>query len=216
VVGRYLFLLVCGGGWFCVVLVGFFVFVLFFLFLLFFFFFFRPENGSASAHQHGARALGVADRLPRHAAATQRDGDFGKPWRAPGSSSCSSIPMSSCMSASLMVYQAAAKAMPARTTASKAYVCKPDADEMAFASPTAECRSMAASAAPTDLTIEKFCGQQRSSAITEGATEVMKMVIARHVLEGATGLVLIPTTTSPPSGGEGHRGEGGPEQERLR
>jgi len=35
----------------------------------------------------------------------------------------------------------------------------------------------------TDLPIEKFWRQQRSFRITEGATEVMKMVIARHVLK---------------------------------
>ena len=32
----------------------------------------------------------------------------------------------------------------------------------------------------TDLPIEKFWRQRRSFRITEGATEVMKMVIARH------------------------------------
>jgi acyl-CoA dehydrogenase len=35
----------------------------------------------------------------------------------------------------------------------------------------------------TDLPIEKFWRQQRSSRTTGGATEVMKMVIARHVLK---------------------------------
>ena len=34
-----------------------------------------------------------------------------------------------------------------------------------------------------DLPIEKFWRQQRSYRITEGATEVMKMVIARNVLK---------------------------------
>ena len=35
----------------------------------------------------------------------------------------------------------------------------------------------------TDLPIEKFWRRQRSYRITEGATEVMKMAIARHVLK---------------------------------
>ena len=35
----------------------------------------------------------------------------------------------------------------------------------------------------TDLPIEKLWRQQRSYRITEGASEVMKMVIARHVLK---------------------------------
>ena len=35
----------------------------------------------------------------------------------------------------------------------------------------------------SNLPIEKFWRQQRSYRITEGATEVMKMVIARHVLK---------------------------------
>jgi acyl-CoA dehydrogenase len=34
----------------------------------------------------------------------------------------------------------------------------------------------------TDLPIERLWRQQRSYRITEGATEVMKMVIARHLL----------------------------------
>ncbi len=35
----------------------------------------------------------------------------------------------------------------------------------------------------TDLPIEKMWRQQRSYRITEGASEVMLMVIARHVLK---------------------------------
>jgi alkylation response protein AidB-like acyl-CoA dehydrogenase len=35
----------------------------------------------------------------------------------------------------------------------------------------------------TDLPIEKMWRQQRSYRITEGASEVMKMVVARHVLK---------------------------------
>jgi len=36
----------------------------------------------------------------------------------------------------------------------------------------------------TDLPIEKFCRQERSFRITEGASEVMRNMIARHVPSG--------------------------------
>ena len=54
---------------------------------------------------------------------------------------------------------------------------------MAFKAADNACRSTAASALTTDLPIEKMWRQQRSYRITEGASEVMKMVIARHVLK---------------------------------
>ena len=64
-----------------------------------------------------------------------------------------------------------------------AYVCKYFADEMAFKAADMCMQIHGGIALTTDLPIEKFWRQRRSFRITEGATEVMKMVIARHVLK---------------------------------
>jgi Acyl-CoA dehydrogenase, C-terminal domain len=64
-----------------------------------------------------------------------------------------------------------------------AYICKYFADEMAFKAADMCMQIHGGIALTTDLPIEKFWRQQRSLRITEGATEVMKMVIARHVMK---------------------------------
>ena len=64
-----------------------------------------------------------------------------------------------------------------------AYICKSNADEMAFRVVDRCMQIFGGMGLTTDLPIEKFWRQQRSYRITEGASEVMKMVIARHVLK---------------------------------
>ena len=64
-----------------------------------------------------------------------------------------------------------------------AYVAKYYADEMAFKAADQCMQIHGGIALTTDLPIEKMWRQQRSYRITEGASEVMKMVIARHVLK---------------------------------
>ena len=61
--------------------------------------------------------------------------------------------------------------------------CYQPSDEMAFKAADMCMQIHGGIALTTDLPIEKFWRQQRSFRITEGATEVMKMVIARHVLK---------------------------------
>jgi acyl-CoA dehydrogenase len=85
--------------------------------------------------------------------------------------------------ARMLVYKAATRLDKGEDARNDAYVCKYFADEMAFKSADMCMQIHGGIALTTDLPIEKFWRQQRSFRITEGATEVMKMVIARHVLK---------------------------------
>jgi acyl-CoA dehydrogenase len=85
--------------------------------------------------------------------------------------------------ARLLVYKAATRLDKGEDAREDCYVCKYFADEMAFRAAD-ECMQIHGGIAlTTDLPIEKMWRQQRSYRITEGASEVMKMVIARHVLK---------------------------------
>ena len=86
-------------------------------------------------------------------------------------------------SGALLVYKAATRLDKGEDARNDAYVCKYFADEMAFKAADMCMQIHGGIALTTDLPIEKFWRQQRSFRITEGATEVMKMVIARHVLK---------------------------------
>lgn len=87
--------------------------------------------------------------------------------------------------ARLMVYEAAVKTDAGTADRVDAYVAKSYADEMAFRVADRSMQIHGGIALTKDLPIERFWRQQRSFRITEGATEVMKMVIARHLLRGA-------------------------------
>src|SRR3954465_8354944 len=134
--------------------------------------------------KHGARALGVAERCLEMAAsyAKQRV-TFGKPL---AERQAIQFMLVDCYvelnAARLMVYQAASKMEAGEDARVEGYVCKSYADEMAFRVADRCMQIHGGIALTTDLPIEKFWRQQRSYRITEGATEVMKMVIARHVL----------------------------------
>ncbi len=62
--------------------------------------------------------------------------------------------------------------------------CHPRLDAIGEPTPSSSCRRPTSSkSSPTaSLPIERMWRQQRSFRITEGPSEVMKMVIARHVL----------------------------------
>jgi len=85
--------------------------------------------------------------------------------------------------ARLLVYKTAARLDQGEEAREDAYVAKYFADEMAFKSADQCMQIHGGIALTTDLPIEKMWRQQRSYRITEGASEVMKMVIARHVLK---------------------------------
>jgi acyl-CoA dehydrogenase len=85
--------------------------------------------------------------------------------------------------ARLLVYKAASQLDRGVDAREDAYVCKYFADEMAFRSADVCLQIHGGIGLTTDLPIEKMWRQQRSYRITEGASEVMKMAIARHVLK---------------------------------
>jgi acyl-CoA dehydrogenase len=85
--------------------------------------------------------------------------------------------------ARLMVYNAAARAAAGEDIRTDAFVQKMNADELAFRAADRCLQVHGGIGLTTDLPIERLWRQARSFRITEGATEVMKMVIARNVLK---------------------------------
>jgi len=135
--------------------------------------------------KHGARALGVAERCLEMATsyAKQRS-TFGRPLADRQAIQWKLADMYiELQAARLLVYKAATRIDKGEDAREDCYVCKYFADEMAFRTAD-ECMQIHGGIAlTTDLPIEKMWRQQRSYRITEGASEVMKMVIARHVLK---------------------------------
>ncbi len=135
--------------------------------------------------KHGARALGVAERCLEMATsyAKQRS-TFGRPLADRQAIQWKLAHMYiDLQAARLLVYKAASRLDAGEDAREDCYVCKYYADEMAFRAAD-ECMQIHGGIAlTTDLPIEKFWRQQRSYRITEGASEVMMMVIARHVLK---------------------------------
>lgn len=135
--------------------------------------------------KHGARALGVAERCLEMAVsyAKQRV-TFGKPLADRQAIQFMLVDsFVELKAARLMVYEAACKMDNGEDARVDAYVAKSYADEMAFRVADRCMQIHGGIGLTTDLPIEKMWRQQRSYRITEGATEVMKMVIARHILK---------------------------------
>jgi acyl-CoA dehydrogenase len=133
---------------------------------------------------HGARALGVAERCLEMATsyAKQRS-TFGKPLSERQGIQWKLADMYiELQSARLLVHKAAAGLDAGLDVRVDAYTAKYVADEMAFRAIDTCMQIHGGIGLTTDLPIEKMWRQQRSYRITEGASEVMKMVIARHVL----------------------------------
>lgn len=134
---------------------------------------------------HGARALGVAERALEMAAsyAKQRV-TFGQPLSQRQSIQWMLVDSYiEIKAARLMVWEAACKMDNGEDVRNDCYIAKTYADEMAFQVVDRCMQIHGGIALTTDLPIERMWRQQRSYRITEGATEVMKMVIARHVLK---------------------------------
>ncbi|MGE3245168.1 MAG: acyl-CoA dehydrogenase family protein [Beijerinckiaceae bacterium] len=134
---------------------------------------------------HGARALGVAERCLEMATsyAKQRV-TFGKPLAERQAIQFMLTDMYVELEAArLLVYRAANLIEAGHQARTEAYMCKYFADEMAFKAADMCMQIHGGIALTTDLPIEKMWRQQRSYRITEGATEVMKMVIARDILK---------------------------------
>ena len=135
--------------------------------------------------KHGSRALGVAERALEMAVkyAHQRS-TFGRPladrqgiqWQL------ADIWMD-LDKATMLVRRAAAMIEEGQEARVEAYHCKYFADEMAFAAVDRCMQIHGGIALTTDLPIERMWRQQRSYRITEGASEVMRSVIARQVMK---------------------------------
>jgi acyl-CoA dehydrogenase len=134
--------------------------------------------------RHGARALGVAERCIEMGTryAKQRV-TFGKPladrqaiqWKLADS-------YIELHAARLMVYQAAWKSDQGEDARNEAYMAKLYADEMSVRVVDRVLQIHGGIGLTLDLPLAKWFVDQRSRLITEGASEVMRMVIARHVL----------------------------------
>jgi acyl-CoA dehydrogenase len=135
--------------------------------------------------KHGARALGVAERCLEIATsyAKQRV-TFGRPLADRQAIQFMLVDSYvELKSARLLVYEAACKLDKGEDIRVDAYISKSNADEMAFRVADRCMQILGGIGLTKDMPVEKMWRQQRSFRITEGATEVMKMVIGRHVLK---------------------------------
>ncbi len=134
---------------------------------------------------HGARALGVAERcLALATAYAKQRVTFGQPLSQRQSIQFMLVDtFIELKAARLMVWEAACKMDRGEDARNDCYIAKTWADEMAFKAADRCMQIHGGIGLTTDLPIERMWRQQRSYRITEGATEVMKMVIARHVLQ---------------------------------
>ncbi len=136
--------------------------------------------------RHGSRALGVAERcIELMVSYAKQRTTFGRPladrqaiqWMIADSAI-------ELHAARLMVYHAAARADAGLDFRQEGFMSKYYADEMAFRVADRCMQVHGGIALTTDLPIERMWRQQRSYRITEGASEVMKMVVARNILRG--------------------------------
>ncbi len=84
--------------------------------------------------------------------------------------------------ARMMVYATAHQAADGEIVRTDAFIQKMYADELGFRAADRCMQIHGGIGLTTDLPIEKFWRQARSFRITEGPTEIMKMVIARNIL----------------------------------
>jgi acyl-CoA dehydrogenase len=135
--------------------------------------------------KHGARALGVAERsLEMAVKYSYQRSTFGKPlaerqgiqWQL------TDIWMNLDI-ATLLVRRAASLIDDGQEARVEAYHAKYFSDEMAFAAIDRCLQIHGGIGLTTDLPIERMWRQQRSYRITEGASEVMRTVVARHVMK---------------------------------
>ena len=134
--------------------------------------------------KHGARGVGTAQRCLDLMCdyAKQRE-TFGQPlanrqavqWMITDT-------YVELQAARLMVYNVAARAAEGIVDRTDGFIQKMYADELGFRAADRCLQVHGGIGLTTDLPIEKFWRQARSFRITEGPTEIMKMVIARNIL----------------------------------
>ncbi len=135
--------------------------------------------------KHGARALGVAERcIEMGASYSKQRVTFGKPLsERQGITFKLADSYVELHAARLMVYQAAWKNDQKKDIRNEAYMAKLFADEMSFRVVDRVLQIHGGIGLTLDLPLAKWFVDQRSRMITEGASEVMRMVIAREVLK---------------------------------
>jgi acyl-CoA dehydrogenase len=135
--------------------------------------------------KHGARALGVAERcIEMGASYSKQRITFGKPLsERQGITFKLADSYVELHAARLMVYQAAWKNDQQQDIRNEAYMAKLFADEMSFRVVDRVLQIHGGIGLTLDLPLAKWFVDQRSRMITEGASEVMRMVIAREVLK---------------------------------
>jgi acyl-CoA dehydrogenase len=83
----------------------------------------------------------------------------------------------------LMTYACSWKSDRGMNVRNESYMCKYFGDEAAFAAADRAMQIYGALGLTNDLPIELFWREQRANMITEGATEVLKTTLARHILK---------------------------------
>ena len=135
--------------------------------------------------KHGARALGVAERALEMATTySHQRSTFGRPLAdRQGIQWMLGDMFMNLDVGRLLVYRAASMIEEGQEARVEAYHAKYFCDEMAFKAIDNCMQIHGGIALTTDLPIEKMWRQQRSYRITEGASEVMRTVIARHAMK---------------------------------
>ncbi len=135
--------------------------------------------------RHAARAMGVITRCLELAAkrALSRE-TFGRPLADRQAVQWMLVDMyQNLHHLRLSTYEAAAKADSGIDIRRESYMCKYFGDESAFAAADRCMQIHGALGLTTDLPIAAFWREQRANMITEGATEVLKTVLARQILK---------------------------------
>ena len=134
--------------------------------------------------KHGGRAIGVAQRaIEMGASYAKQRVTFGKPLSERQAIQFKlADSYTELHAATLMVYHAAWKYDQGEDMRNEGYMVKVYADEMSFRVVDRVLQIHGGIGLTTDLPLELWFRDQRSRLITEGASEVMRMVIARHVL----------------------------------
>ncbi|MDF2120077.1 acyl-CoA dehydrogenase family protein [Roseiarcaceae bacterium H3SJ34-1] len=135
--------------------------------------------------KHGARAVGVAERsLEMATSYAKQRVTFGRPLADRQGIQWKLADMYMELEvARMLVWRAASLIDQGEEARVEAYHCKYYCDEMAFRAIDTCMQIHGGIALTTDLPIERMWRQQRSYRITEGASEVMRTVIARHVVK---------------------------------
>ncbi len=135
--------------------------------------------------RHGARSVGVAERcLELGAAYARQRVTFGQPLAARQSVQWMlADTYAELQQTRLLVWRAAQKLDTGEDARMDSYLAKTYGTEMGFRAADRCMQIHGGMGLTTDLPIERMWREQRSFTITEGPAEVMRMTIARHVLD---------------------------------